>query len=449
MRLRQLSAVVSLAVWPLTAGAEQFFATQVISRVAGAAQSAFFANPDLALGGPRGGGPAFGGTHVYNLGVGGSIVLGFNEGASPRIIRDLPGADFIIFENPLFENGDPDWTFAELLYVEVSSNGVDFARFPVISKTPEPVAAYSTISPADVAGFAGVQPVLANVQNNNLSPFDPLLAGGDAFDLSDLSNHPLVLAGKVNLNAIRQVRLIDVIGDGRDTDRNGRPIFDPTGDGVNGADIDAIAVIHGGPAVLSARLMEPGGGNFNDPSRWDTGLVPTGDGATADISRLGNGATLGITQPVSLARLDFGATADTLAGPAALLLDGGGDLAGIFAPGGDHAISSPIEFAGEVTLSAGSGRLLFTGPLTYQTGTSITISSGTVEFAVESGPVHVGDNVRIIIGGGSTFVLAGRINPLCDSETGQSMSMSFRSVPEPGGSTLLCLVGCILMQRRR
>ena len=36
-----------------------------------------------------------------------------------------------------------------------------------------------------------------------------------------------------------------VIGDGSEFDRAGRAIFDPTGPGIGGADVDAIAVING------------------------------------------------------------------------------------------------------------------------------------------------------------------------------------------------------------
>jgi hypothetical protein len=49
----------------------------------------------------------------------------------------------------------------------------------------------------------------------------------------------------VDLNRIRFVRLVDVIGDGTTMDGLGRPIYDPTGSGIGGADVDAIAVING------------------------------------------------------------------------------------------------------------------------------------------------------------------------------------------------------------
>ncbi|MGA2499585.1 MAG: hypothetical protein ABSH20_17750 [Tepidisphaeraceae bacterium] len=440
--------VVSLTLSPLSVQADQFFATQVISTVVGASQPAYFSNPALALGGPVGGGETVGGTDVYTLGVGGSLTLGFDNGSSPRVINNGPGPDFIVFENPLYAGGDPGSCFSELMYVEVSSNGVDFARFPVISNTPGPVSAYGTINPADVSGFGGVHPVLANVKTNNINPFDPTVAGGDAFDLSSVGNNPLVISGKVNLNAIRQVRLVDVIGDGRDVDSNGHPIYDPTGSGNNGADVDAIAVINGGPPTVSAMLIGAAGGSFNDASRWDIGAVPSGAGASADISALGGGATLSIAEAVRLGHLGCGSNSNTLAGPAMLTLDGGGASTSISGIAGIHTISAPVEFSGDVVLSAGGGTLLFTGPLTYDSDTAITIADGTVEFAVEQGPVSVGDNVVITIDGGATFAVGGSVNPLQDSITGQFMSVSYVAVPEPGALSCLCPLGCVLLRRR-
>ena len=58
-------------------------------------------------------------------------------------------------------------------------------------------------------------------------------------------NNPLVTSGQVNLSLIHYVRLIDIVGDGSSSDAYGRPIFDPTGAGIGGADVDSVAVING------------------------------------------------------------------------------------------------------------------------------------------------------------------------------------------------------------
>ncbi len=74
-----------------------------------------------------------------------------------------------------------------------------------------------------------------------LIPFNPDTAGGDWFDLQTLIDHPLVQTGAVDLNHICYIRLIDIIGNGSQTDSMGHPIYDPTF-GVNGADIDAVGI---------------------------------------------------------------------------------------------------------------------------------------------------------------------------------------------------------------
>ncbi|MEM4258604.1 MAG: triple tyrosine motif-containing protein [Candidatus Thermoplasmatota archaeon] len=191
-----------------------------------------------SLGGPRGKGATAGATDVVTLGLKGSITLGFEV-----VITDQVGYDFIVFENP-FYIGSTGFVFAELVYVEVSSDGVNFARFPGVSRTCQPVPPYMGILPENCTNFAGIRPVYANVDENTIDPFDPTSAGGDAFDLAVLRNHPLVQAGVVDLERICFIRLIDVHGDGTEYDTAGNPIYDPTGGGINGADIDAVAVIH-------------------------------------------------------------------------------------------------------------------------------------------------------------------------------------------------------------
>jgi hypothetical protein len=135
----------------------------------------------------------------------------------------------------------------------VSSDGTHFARFPAFSETPAAVGPFGTIDPGGAIFFAGARPVLANVDENAIDPFDRIAAGGDPFDLMWLQGDDLVKSGLVDLDRIRYVRLVDVIGDGSNLDGLGRPIYDPTGFGIGGADIDAVAVIHG------THLPEPAG----------------------------------------------------------------------------------------------------------------------------------------------------------------------------------------------
>ena len=264
-------SVAVLGLLPgLASGAEQsyssFFASQVVSFAPGPGYE-YAPNVDNALGGPRGGGLHYGSSHVVSLGQQGRLTLGFGGGA----IANGPGSDFIVFENAMYPFGSTS-VFAELIRVQVSSNGTDFAEFPTRCDVPGPVGPMGGLDPALVSGFAGVHPVLANVDTNQVNPFDPAVAGGDAFDLSALAGDPLVQAGLVKLNAIRFVRLVDVLGDGSEHDSRTPPhaIYDPTGSipemqvsYPTSADVDAISVING-KAPLAGDCNGDGSVTFAD-----------------------------------------------------------------------------------------------------------------------------------------------------------------------------------------
>ncbi|MFO1518198.1 MAG: hypothetical protein U1F57_00815 [bacterium] len=127
--------------------------------------------PQIVLGSPKGAGLSFGGFDVLSLGVGGEIVL-----KSDTPILDETGPDFIVFENAFYAGGNPNAPFAEPGEVAVSQDGIHFIAFPCAS----------TDSVNHYPGCAGVHPVFANPDTNSISPTDPAVAGGDAFDLHDL-----------------------------------------------------------------------------------------------------------------------------------------------------------------------------------------------------------------------------------------------------------------------
>jgi len=159
---------------------------------------------------------------VVSLGDGGVAIVGFDG-----LIYDGPGPDFAIFENAFSE------TFLELAFVEVSSDGVHYFRFPSVSLTD---------TSRQVGGFdtAGVK--ASNIHN---------LAGkyivgyGTPFDLSDLPADSLLDA-----QAISHVRIIDVVGSMANSlarrDKNGHKINDPfpTPFPSSGFDLDAVGAIH-------------------------------------------------------------------------------------------------------------------------------------------------------------------------------------------------------------
>jgi hypothetical protein len=142
----------------------------------------------------------------------GRITLVFgdpNEPNDPCHIRDGKGYDFAVFENSFVSQyTDPYYgytegeVFAELGYVEVSSNGTDFVRFSSVSLTNEPVGYYGTVDITDLYNLAGKHP------NGNAK------CTGTGFDLRELANETKVQSGLVDLNNISYVRIVDIPGSG-------------------------------------------------------------------------------------------------------------------------------------------------------------------------------------------------------------------------------------------
>lgn len=155
---------------------------------------------------------------IVALGRGGSIILTF----SPPI-TDGDGADFAVFENGLND------AFLELAFIEVSSDGETFVRFPAVYLGTVPVSAYAGHDTTLIGGLAG----------KYRGGF------GTSFDLADVETAPEVLCGAVDTDDIGFVRVVDVVGDGGTTDSAGNPIYDPyPTTGSAGFDLDAVAVLN-------------------------------------------------------------------------------------------------------------------------------------------------------------------------------------------------------------
>lgn len=158
---------------------------------------------------------------VMSLGDGGMATIMF---AQP--IADGPGPDFAIFENS-FED-----YFLELAFVEVSSDGVHFVRFPATSLTP---------TDKQIGPFDRIPDVrkLNNLAGKYRGGY------GTPFDLSELKD-----SSGIDIQSITHVRVVDVIGsiDPRfaSYDAQGAIINDPwpTPFPTCGFDLDAIAVIN-------------------------------------------------------------------------------------------------------------------------------------------------------------------------------------------------------------
>jgi len=172
---------------------------------------------------------------VVSLGDGGHVTLLFDAG-----IRDGPGDDFAVFENGFFS---PNGFFAELAFVEVSSNGVDFARFEPTSLQEDPVPDGGVVDWRDFDNLGGKHP----------------LGEGTGFDLAELAGHALVTAELLDLQDVGWVRIVDVIGDGSTLDHAGAPVYDPypTPYLSGGHDLEAIGV-RNAPEPGAGAALAPG-----------------------------------------------------------------------------------------------------------------------------------------------------------------------------------------------
>ncbi|MFK8044957.1 MAG: T9SS type A sorting domain-containing protein [Crocinitomicaceae bacterium] len=157
---------------------------------------------------------------AISLGDNGSITVGFEFP-----IMNSIGPDFAVFENSFSD------TYLELAFVEVSTNGSDYVRFPATSNTQ---------TSSQTGAFDSSDPTLINN-----------LAGkyrqgfGVPFDLAELSD-----STKVNIDSINYIRIVDAVGSIDSTfgtfDSNGNFINDPFPSPFNssGFDLDAVGVIH-------------------------------------------------------------------------------------------------------------------------------------------------------------------------------------------------------------
>ena len=174
----------------------------------------------LALGMP-------GGTYdVVSLGDGGNAVLTF---ASP--IYNGSGPDFAVFENGFANAMNPDTWALELAFVEVSSDGENYFRFPAVTyvQTDEQLGNAGSINPAQLHNFA--------------SKYGAFY--GTPFDLDEVEGNDLL-----DKNRVTHVRIVDVVGnidpEYARHDSEGHIINDPwpTGFNSSGFDLDAVGVIH-------------------------------------------------------------------------------------------------------------------------------------------------------------------------------------------------------------
>jgi hypothetical protein len=185
----------------------------------------------LAVNGVRGAGEHAGSLDVYSLPPGDDAWLALDLGGT---LRDGPGAELVVFENPFLISGGPR-RFMDPLVVEVSADGTRWLAFPHDYQAPDE-ARYSW-EPGSWRGFAGITPVRLHEEDAPGDPFDAEAAGGDAFDLASL---PGPEGAALRAEGVRFVRLVSArIVTNPDT---GLPYpHDPLSDGP---DVDGVYARH-------------------------------------------------------------------------------------------------------------------------------------------------------------------------------------------------------------
>ena len=219
----------------------------------------------------------------------GQITLLFSE-----TIRNGKGYDFAVFENVIGPLCGGLYWWCELGYVEVSSNGVAFVRFPSVSLVPYDSGCYR-IPDSRVIDITNVYNLAGKHPNNSTQ------CSGTPFDLSDLVNEPNVLNGSVDINNIVYVRIVDIPGSGDFFDDAthyidpctgynypvNHPIYDPwVTFGSGGFDLEAIGVLH--PQQYRGDINLDGIVNFADfailAGAWQKHFGQDGWMARCDIS---------------------------------------------------------------------------------------------------------------------------------------------------------------------
>ncbi len=182
---------------------------------------ASYGNDSFALG------KAVGTLDVVSLGDGGIATLSFNPP-----ITNGEGYDFAVFENAIISEEDASLAFLELGFVEVSSDGENFYRFPATSneQTLTQIGSFDFQNCSNFNNLAGIYPA----------------EYGTPFDLEELSFYK----DELNLNKITHIRIIDVIGSVNEEyasyDQFGNIINNPYPTAFNscGFDLDAVGVLN-------------------------------------------------------------------------------------------------------------------------------------------------------------------------------------------------------------
>lgn len=170
------------------------------------------------------------------IGAADNMVVSLGDGGYATLSFDIPiangdGPDFVVFENAFADPLDASMAFLELAFVEVSSDGINYVRFPAYSltQTDSQIVNDNYYDATKIHNLAG----------KYISNY------GTPFDLEDLRD-----SANLDINHIKFVRIVDVVGILDDElgskDAAGNLINDPypTPFPIGGFDLDAVGVLH-------------------------------------------------------------------------------------------------------------------------------------------------------------------------------------------------------------
>jgi hypothetical protein len=194
---------------------------------------ASYGDPSLITGYPEG--------QALSLGNAGSAILTFDT-----VISDHDGWDFAVFGNGFEDN------YLKMAFVEVSSDGVHFVRFPSVSltQTQVQISNFDTIDTRKIYNLAGKYPVFY----------------GTPFDLYELKD-----SAGIDIHHITAIRVVDVVGCIQDPyaryDSQGHKINDcfPTPYNTSGFALDGAGLVHNAPTSVDDNLHIPQVSIFPNP----------------------------------------------------------------------------------------------------------------------------------------------------------------------------------------
>jgi len=185
---------------------------------------------------------------IVSLGDGGIAICTFQQP-----ITNGQGNDFAVFENSFSDD------YLEFGFVEVSSDGVNFFRFPATCNIQDTVQ----------TGSFGLSD--ATLVNNLAGKYRVLY--GTPFDLNELAG-----TTGLDVNHVTHVKIIDVVGSINvqyaTHDKNNNKINEPwpTAFGSSGFDLDAVGVIHNTTNSIAENNSEENISVYPNPSNGSTNV---------------------------------------------------------------------------------------------------------------------------------------------------------------------------------